>query len=226
MRKVVTIIAAVLALAMLTATVAMAGGKANKNVEELVIVQIFDDDGEPVIPWDPDGDIQGTVKLTRRTDGLTATAKVTGLTPGGVYTFWWTLPSSTHPLGSYVALGGSRVIGNSGKATVRMNADFGDPSIEGLGEYLGIPGASGTDPLQPVFDFSTLTGVVHVEIAYHGQKENAGGDIGKWRSDFWTGEDGVCPVASAPDPLGSSTQAAEQPFCVVSYIAESLPAAP
>lgn len=224
MRKIATIAALVLALAMLTATVAMAGGKSNKNAETLDIVQIFDDDGEPVDSSDFEGDIRGTVELTRRTDGLTATAEVKGLTPGGVYTFWWTLPSSAHPVGSYVALGGSRVIGNSGKATVRMNADFGDPSIEGFGEYLGIDGASGTDPFQPVFDFGTLTGVVHVEIAYHGQKGNAGGDIGMWRSDFWTGEDGVCPVKSAAPPLGTSTQAGEMPHCPVSYIAESVPA--
>jgi hypothetical protein len=216
LRGTATITVVVWALAMLTASVAMAGGKSNKNAETPDIVQIFDAEGDSVEPWEPEGDIRGAVELTRRTDGLTATANATGLTPRRVNTFWWTLPSSTHPFGSYVALGGSRVIGSSGEATVRMNADFGDPSVEGSGEYLGMPGASGTDPFQPVFDFGTLTGRVHVEIAYHRQKESAGDDIGMWRSDFWTGS--ACPA------IGS--QNSSQPHCPVSYIAESLPAAP
>jgi hypothetical protein len=73
---------------MLTASVAMAGGKSNKNAETPDIVQTFDAEGDSVEPWEPEGDIRGTVELTRRTDGLTATANATGLTPRRVNTFW------------------------------------------------------------------------------------------------------------------------------------------
>jgi hypothetical protein len=187
MRKLVTVLAAVLALAMLTATVAMAGGKANKNTETLEIIELFNDVG----------DVEGEVSLTRRPDGLTATAKVTGLHPGGVYTFWWVAwPSGgAFPDNAFVASGGARVAGNSGKATVRMNAETGQASIDGFLIPFNDLGVS-----QDALEFDLETAEVHVEIAYHGQKGDADGNIGEWRSDFWTGTE--CPQGGAPSPDG------------------------
>ena len=44
---------------------------------------------------------------------------------------------------------------------------------------------------------------VRIEIAYHGQASAAAvaAELAVWRSDFWSGEPGVCPVsASALNP--------------------------
>ncbi len=226
MRKVVTIIAAVLALAMLTATVAMAGGKSNKTGDTVAIVQIFDDDGNiQGPPFVTIGDITGTVKLTRRTDGLTATAKVEGLTPGGVYTFWLVVGVDSYELpNAFVANGGARVIGNSGKATVRINAEVGETGIEGyLSALLGAAQDPDTLPFHDTLDLNPMEDEVHVEIAYHGPKSAAGGNIGKWRSDFWTGE--ACPTGTSGYNPGGTTGAFldvnlnGQGHCPVSYVA-------
>ena len=92
---------------------------------------------------------------------------------------------------------------------------------------MGSPQDPATLPFHETFDLDPVTAVVHVEIAYHGQEEDAGGNIGKWRSDFWTGT--ACPTgASGYNPGGTTGDNLEvnmngQGHCPVSYIAESLP---
>ena len=228
MRKIATITTLVLALAMLTATVAMAGGKSNQDATPGDITKHFTALDTPDIPI---GTSMGTATLTRRDDGLTATAKVEGLKPGGVYTFWWIVSDdfTDFPEGVAAVGDGARVIGKSGKATVRMNVDLGDPSIEG---FFGAKGwddgiawpATPTSPFDATFDFDPDTAEVHIEIAYHGQKEDAGGNMGKWRSDFWTGE--ACPEGDPVyNPGGTGTpenvvnHLGTQPHCPVSYAA-------
>jgi hypothetical protein len=240
MRKIATITVVVLATAMLTASMAIAGGKSNQNATSLDITKHFAALDTPDIAI---GDSVGTATLTRRDDGLTATAKVEGLKPGGVYTFWWIVSDdfADFPEGVAAVGDGARVIGKSGKATVRMNVDLGDPSIEG---FFGAKGWNGepklggglwpagpTSPFDPTFDFNPDTAEVHIEIAYHGQKEDAGGNIGKWRSDFWTGE--ACPEGQDPiynpggteapynvvNHIGDPPAIGHQPHCPVSYAA-------
>jgi hypothetical protein len=76
MRKIATITAVALALAMLTASMAIAGGKSNQDATPLPITKHFEGFDAPDIPI---GESVGTATLTRRDDGLTATAKVEGL---------------------------------------------------------------------------------------------------------------------------------------------------
>ena len=221
MRKIVTILAAVLALAMLTASVAVAGN--GRGVEKLDIVQVFDDGVFNPPPF-PTGDVTGTVKLIRRDDGLKATVHASGLTPGGVYTFWWIVGDApVSPPDFFAALGGSKVVGQSGKATIHMNAEAGQ---EGIKNFVG---DGTTAPFHDTFDLDPLTTPVHVEIAYHGQAEDANGDLGTWMSDFWTGT--ACPIegpAGPHNPVGTADpkNGPGQPHCPVSYIAhtEEIPA--
>ena len=117
------------------------------------------------------------------------------------------------PDNAFVASGGARVAGNSGKATVRMNAETGEASIDGF-----------LIPFNDL-DFDLDTAEVHVEIAYHGQKGDADGNIGEWRSDFWTGTE--CP-RGGPDGINADYAGVNkpgevdlnvigQPHCRVSY---------
>ena len=238
MRKIATITVLVLVLAMLTASMAIAGGKSNQDATALDITKHFEAHDTPGIPI---SDSVGTATLTRRDDGLTATAKVEGLKPGGVYTFWWIVSDdfADFPTGVAAVGDGARVIGKSGKATVRMNVDLGDPSIEG---FFGVKGWAGVDPwpdtptspFDATFDFDPATAEVHIEIAYHGQKEDAGGNIGNWRSDFWTGT--ACPEGdpiynpggtdgeyAVVNHIGDPPAIGHQPHCPVSYAAVFTP---
>jgi hypothetical protein len=52
--------------------------------------------------------------------------------------------------------------------------------------------------------------LVRIEIAYHGQAEDAGDDLGTWLEDFWTGS--ACPP-DTPNPNPA------QPHCPVWYAA-------
>jgi len=192
MRRLSVIAVVVLALAMLTASMAIAGGKSNQDATPLDITKHFEALDTPDINI---GESVGTATLTRRDDGLTATAKVEGLKPGGVYTFWWIVSDDfgDFPAGVAAVGDGARVIGNSGKATVRMNVDVGDPSIEG---FFGVKGwddgidwpDTPTSPFDATFDFDPSTAKVQIEIAYNGQKEDAGGDIGKGGRTFGPGQ--------------------------------------
>jgi hypothetical protein len=213
MRKIAAIAVAALAFAMLTATVSMAG---NGNGVEKLDVKAEYETGEPVV---------GTAKLIRGTTGLKATAQVSGLEPGGVYTFWWVIPSETHPVGSFAALGGSKIVGQNGKATVRMRASINDPSIPGFFGHLSaltpdiieLPVGASFVPLTA----DLLDDTIRIEVAYHGNVDS-GEYNPDWELDFWTGEAGVCPDAGdlgvRPVPVLASTG---QPHCPTFYAAES-----
>ena len=169
--------------------------------------------------------VVGKAKLIRRPDGLKATAKISGLMPGGVYTFWWVVGDAGYALpDAFVADGGGKVIGSNGKTVVRMNAEVGQPGIHGfLDALVSNAPPTTTDPFHPTFDLDPMTAEVHVEIAYHGQAADAGGDLGDWLSDFWTGD--ACPTgASGHNPGGTTGAHLElsnpgQPHCPVSYVA-------
>ena len=205
MRKVLTIIAAVLALAMLTASVAIAGN--GRGVEKLDIVAEYEP-GEPIV---------GTAKLIRRADGLKATAKVSGLEVGGVYTFWWVIPNGAgHPVGSFAALGGSKIVGKNGKATVRMRADIGQESIRGFGDHLFGTAGNLQAPLAELSAALLARDQVRIEVAYHGQADDAAdaAELAVWLSDFWTGDADVCGEIGDEAVTG-------QPFCPTFYGADT-----
>jgi hypothetical protein len=90
-------------------------------------------------------------------------------------------------------------------ALVRMRAYNGQPGIEGIPPLGGAEWHGLTDP---------LNSVVRVEIAYHGQAEDAGSDLKTWLSDFWTGA--ACPP-DTPNPNP------DQPHCPVYFAATHLP---
>jgi hypothetical protein len=134
---------------------------------------------------------------------LEATVHVEGLPMGGVFTFWWVVRQgdpANAPFDWFVANGGGAVIAENGRATVHMSANIGQTAIEGM------------PFLPPGTGFSPLTdphgAVVRVEIAYHGQVAEAGGNVEAWLADFWTGA--ACPA--------SGTNIGGQPFCPV-YVA-------
>jgi hypothetical protein len=148
------------------------------------------------------GDELGWSQLKRDDDNLKAVVHANGLKPGGVFTFWWVVvqDDATFPDDIFVARGAGAVIGQNGKATVHMSVQRGDPSIVGL-PALG--GALFGDLVDPE------NALVRVEVAYHGQVEDAGNDLDQWLSDFWTGS--VCPQGGV--------NAAGQPHCPVYFAA-------
>jgi hypothetical protein len=152
------------------------------------------------------GDELGWSQLKRDPGRLKAVVHANGLKPGGVFTFWWVgvQDDATFPDDIFVALGASAVIGQNGKATVYMSAAKGDQSIVGLPALGGLLFGDLVDP---------ENALVRVEVAYHGQVEDAGDDLGQWRSDFWTGS--VCPQ--------EGVNAAGQPHCPVYFAATHAP---
>jgi len=209
MRKVLTILMAAMALSLMLVAPSGAAGEqtdtqsegSERSVDWAKVVREFDDDGTPT-----DGtEGIGWSRLVRTADGLKAKLFVKGLKPGGVYTFWWVVPHSTDPAipdDVFVARGKAKVIGKTGMTFVTMRARTGQQGIEGFPPLEGAEWHPLTDP---------LNSVVRVEIAYHGQKKDAGtqAELDKWRSDFWTG-------SACPEPGG--VNAAGQPFCPV-YLA-------
>jgi hypothetical protein len=166
----------------------------------------------PVVQeWDTDGTAieqpptVGTARLLRRASGLTAAAEITGLQPGGVYTFWWVVvqEDGTFPDDIFVASGDGTIAGRNGRATARMSASLGQASIMGF-----IPDGVNEITFAPLTD--PLGAVVRIEIAYHGQAVDAGGDLLVWLGDFWTGD--ACPP-DTPNPNPA------QPHCPVYYAA-------
>jgi hypothetical protein len=191
------------------------------DVETLDVIQIFDSSGNPV----SSSSSFGSVDLTRRDDGLDAKTTVNGLTPDGVYTFWWVVGDAGFALpDAYVASAGGEVIGSSGETTVSMSVDVGNSGILGFLDALAgdLPPTT-TDPFHSTFDLDPATAEVHIEIAYHGQASEAGSDLNGWLSDFWTGtacpegESGHNPGGTTGDNLVESNPA--QPHCPVSYVA-------
>jgi len=152
-----------------------------------------------------EGDELGWSQLKRDADDLKAVVHADGLKPGGVFTFWWVVVQGpSFPDDIFVAHGAGAIIGQNGKATVHMSAEKGDPSIVGL-PALG--GALFGDLVDPE------NALVRVEVAYHGQVEDAGDDLDQWLSDFWSGS--VCPQEGL-NPAG-------QPHCPVYFAATHVP---
>jgi len=210
MRK--TAIAAVTTLIMLIATSAAAAPPSSvvdsqlnggRRISVAPVVRNFDADGNA------DGSTIGGSLLVRRNRSLRAFAYARDLRPGGVYTFWWVVipDGGVFPDDAFVARGGGTVVGDNGRAATWMRARKGQASIEGF-----------LIPFQPL-DFNLRTAEVHVEIAYHGQAEDAGGDLNLWLSDFWSGT--ACPESGGLNPAGvpgTTANAIGQPHCPV-YIA-------
>jgi hypothetical protein len=107
-----------------------------------------------------------------------------------------------------VAGEGARLIGPGGQATAVLKARAGDPSIAGFHV-----------PFNPL-DFDLGSAEVHVEVAYHGQAEDAGSNLSTWRDDFWTGT--ACPSSFGLNSdyvdVGGDLNVGGQPHCPV-YIA-------
>jgi hypothetical protein len=216
-----TWIIAIIAVVVVAIAAIVIINRSSADVETLDVIQIFDSSGNPV----SSSSSFGSVDLTRRDDGLDATTTVSGLTPDGVYTFWWVVGAAGFALpDAYVASAGGEVIGSSGEATVTMSVDVGDSGILGFLDALAenAPPAS-TAPFHDTFDLDPATAEAHIEIAYHGQASDAGGDVNAWLSDFWTGtacpegESGHNPGGTTGDHLVESNPA--QPHCPVSYVA-------
>lgn len=133
----------------------------------------------------PTDDPIGWTDLVRSKNQLNATTFVEGLKPGGVYTFWWVAPyefdggKPVIPAGMFVAKGAGTVVGVNGTALVRMKATINQPCIVGLPALEGAKRHKMQDP---------LTSIVRIEIAYHGQAEEAASqaELNAWLSDFWT----------------------------------------
>lgn len=197
MKKLMLIPAAMMAMSLVAMTAVNAGGDGGDRAD---VVREFDEDGTAA----DDPEVIGWSNLVRRESGLKTTVHVEGLIPGGVYTFWWVVPHSvppTIPDDVFVALGASAVVGANGKATVRMRADTGQAGITGFPPLEGALWHDLTDP---------LGAIVRVELAYHGQVEDAGDELPIWESNFWTGS--ACPPDTAnPNP--------DQPHCPVYFAA-------
>lgn len=168
------------------------------------VVEFLTLDGTPV------NNHLGSSVLVRRDDSLWAKVTVDGLRPGGLYTFWWVIipEGGAMPDDAFVAGEGARLIGPGGQATAVLTAKAGDPSIAGFHV-----------PFNPL-DFDLGTAEIHVEVAYHGQSEDAGSNLSTWRTDFWTGT--ACPNSFGLNPdyvgVGGDLNAGGQPHCPV-YIA-------
>lgn len=169
-------------------------------VETAPVVQEHNFDGTP----NADLPVVGSARLTRRPGGLSAKALVEGLTPGGVYTFWWIVvqEDGTFPDDIFVATGDGVIVDGSGRAVAYMSARRGDASITGF--------APGGDEITFADLQDTMGSLVRIEIAYHGQAEDAGADLDAWLTDFWTGS--ACPP-DTPNPNPA------QPHCPVWYAA-------
>jgi hypothetical protein len=168
------------------------------------VVEFLTLDGTPL------SNTLGSSVLVRGDDSLWAKVTVDGLRPGGLYTFWWVIipDGGSFPGDAFVAGEGGRIIGSGRQATAVLTAKAGDESISGF--HL---------PFNPL-DFDLGSAEVHVEVAYHGQAEDAGSNLSTWRTDFWTGT--ACPSSFGLNAdymgVGGDLNAGGQPHCPV-YIA-------
>lgn len=227
MRNMKTLITSLLvgaaAVALPAVTPVDAQGNARSTVDIQPIVQIFDDAGNAV-----EGNTFGSAKLIRRSTNLMAIANLSGLTPGGLYTFWWVVipeGSETNPHASFIANGAASIIGRSGRANITMKAESGQQSIEGFPFLTTVGGPDNglcNEDLEPApcfrpLDFDISTAEVHVEVAYHGQVDDmTDEEVEVAKSDFWTGP--ACPSVGE--------QAATQPHCPVSLVSVHEPQSP
>ncbi len=137
-------------------------------------------------------DRHGTSLLVRHPDRLWAAVHARGLEPGGVYTFWWVAVQGegAFPDDVFVAHGAGVVANRAGRATAVMRAELGQPGITGFSPAPGVD--VGFDELR-----DPMGALVRVEVAYHGQVEDAGKDRATWLRDFRSGA--ACPPAT-PNP--------------------------
>ena len=211
------------AIALPAVTTVGAQGNARSTVDVQPIVQIFDADGKAI-----EGDAFGTAKLVRRNNSLMAIANLSGLTPGGLYTFWWVVipeGSETNPHASFIANGANSIVGRDGRANITMKAESGQQSIAGFPFLATVGGPDNglcDENLEPApcfrpLDFDISTAEVHVEVAYHGQVDNmTDEEVEMAKSDFWTGP--ACPSVGE--------QAETQPHCPVSLVSVHEPQSP
>jgi hypothetical protein len=189
-------------LMVLAAGPAMATPPGEASVEP--VIEFLTLDGTPVT------NTLGSSTLVRGDDRLWAKVTVDGLRPGGVYTFWWVIipEGGSFPDDAFVAGEGGRIVGPGGQATAVLKAKAGDASISGFHV-----------PFNPL-DFDLGAAEVHVEVAYHGQAEDAGSNLSSWMTDFWTGA--ACPSSFGLNAdyvgVGDDLNAGGQPHCPV-YIA-------
>ncbi len=151
----------------------------------------------------------GASLLVRRPDRLSAVVHARGLEPGGVYTFWWVAVQGegSFPDDVFVAHGAGVVANRAGRATAALRADLGQPGITGFSPAPGVE--VGFNELR-----DPMGALVRVEVAYHGQVEDAGQELATWLSDFWSGA--ACPPAT-PNPNPA------QPHCPVWFAATHRP---
>ncbi len=194
-----------LAVTLVTAMAAApaAADESGSAVQSGSVVQEHNFDGTP----NEDQPKVGLARLTRSSDQLRAKALVEGLIPGGVYTFWWIVvqEDGTFPDDIFVASGDGVVVGGNGRAVAYMTAQAGEASITGF--------APGGAEITFADLEDTMGSIVRIEIAYHGQAADAGGDLDVWLADFWTGS--ACPP-DTPNPNPA------QPHCPVWYAATFL----
>lgn len=202
MRTKSVVVAVVAAVLVLGASPAMAVPRGDMSVAP--VVEFLTLDGTPA------SNELGSSVLVRGDDSLWAKVNVDGLRPGGLYTFWWVIipEGGSFPDDAFVAGEGARRIGPGGHATAVLSAKAGDPSIAGFHV-----------PFNPL-DFDLSSAEIHVEVAYHGQAEDAGSNLSTWRTDFWTGT--ACPGSFGLNSdyvgFGGDLNAGGQPHCPV-YIA-------
>ena len=201
--------AAAVGAALLIASVAPIDAMA-AGADHQPVVREWTDEGEPA-----DGEVIGFTNLLRRPSGISGTTSVKGLRPGGVYTFWMVaidpgfFPAEEDLTRIFVQKGNATVAKPNGRATVRWSAEAGDASIV-------TPGPEFDDALDDID-----RRIVRIEIAYHGQAEDAPtpADLEQWLSDFWSGDPDVCavPPFMPTNDLPRGEQGAVQPHCPVNF---------
>lgn len=185
-------------------------GSGSEEVRETKSVdRYFDTTGNPVAPENREP--VGTSSLVRRPDGLVLSARVEDLLPGGVYSLWMVVTEGDEGFGGGIFnTGGGVIVGEDGVAEIEVSASLGDPGIVGF--YVEGEGEVTFGTL----DFP-MTAPVRLEVAYHGQAEDAGDDLDAWLADFWSGTPGICP-----SPRGTVNTGAipSQPYCPAFFVAE------
>lgn len=208
MKKFTTLMAATLVVSLMIVAPVGAHERTRRSVSHAKIVQEHSEDDAP----DATKRNIGWSRLVRTSDGYSATVFARGLEPGGVYTFWLVSPyhfgpdGPIIPTGVFVARGAGVVVGANGTARVQMSAEVGQPGIANF----PVPGEESFHEME-----DPLTSIVRVEIAYHGNVDEAGpGEVTTWLSDFWTGA--ACPSFLDPNLAG-------QPHCPVYLAATHMP---
>ncbi len=195
------VLAVMAAAALLSATTAAAAESPTVSRSDIVVE--WNTDGTAA----PGNEVVGHATVRRANTGIWVNAHMTGLKPGGVYTFWWIVvqDDGDFPTDIYVDSAGGTVVGASGTANAVAWAPLGDEPIPGFPALGDAEFASLND---------TFGSIVRIEIAYHGQADDAGDDLDAWLADFWTGSE--CPPETPnPNPM--------QPHCPVYYAATFMP---